>query len=189
MQGYKELLLISFILSGLFLLFSAGINRKVAERIQCADHLRSIYKLNVLYQNDHGILPPVWVPTKPQWKFWTNYLRKYIDSDTIFCCPADPQGKLFLDNRDPLFSFKRCKRSSYGMNERLPHNFGKKGMTLAELEYPCSFIFFGDGICGVLRIPTMPGKLRHFQKVQYVFGDGHTALYALSELRIKLKKN
>jgi prepilin-type processing-associated H-X9-DG protein len=185
MRDCKELLVLMLFTAGLFLTGATTMSRKLAQQALCADHLRKIYKFNVSYQNDYGVLPPVWVPTKPLWTFWISYLRPYSSSDKVFCCPSDPRVQLIFDDKDPLFSFKRTKVSSYAMNERL-NSWKKNGrISLTMLKYPNRFIFFGDGICGVLRLPSLPGIPRHSDKVQYVFGDGHTSLKALSQLRHK----
>jgi prepilin-type processing-associated H-X9-DG protein len=184
MRNYKELAALVMVLAVLLTMGFVATSGRIAKQTLCADHLRRIYAKNVSYQNDHGRLPPVWVEGRP-WRFWSDHLRSYTDSDRIFCCPADPRVALMFQGNDPLFSFERISRTSYGMNARLNTQRPGISVTLSSLRHPNVFIFYGDGT-RFLRMPNEIGIPRHSRKAQYLFGDGHVALKGLSELRRKL---
>ena len=86
-----ELLLVIAVFSILSLLLcTAGeAAKKDAKLAICAANMKELVNKIHLYDAEHGQLPPVWVPAKPLWYFWSKHLDPSPLRNKLFCCPAD----------------------------------------------------------------------------------------------------
>ena len=85
MRNIKELIPVIPICAILVVLMTAAIRDDNAKRVFCQNNLKKIYRFTLMYEKDHGGLPPVSVPTKPLWKFWPNYINKYCKEIWLRC--------------------------------------------------------------------------------------------------------
>lgn len=182
MKNCKELLLTAAVAGILFMLATAAIRDDQAKRTFCQNNLRKLHNFTLMYESDHGALPPVSVPTKPLWKFWPQYIGVYSSNIRDFACAVDPRNEtLFARKRTPLLPEKRIA-CSYGMNYFLTEHFAKKlkrKPLLANLSNPGQTILHGDSK-GPYMLPerfwTYEKAMRHEEESAFFsFGDGHVA--------------
>ena len=195
MRNIKELIPVIPICAILVVLMTAAIRDDNAKRVFCQNNLKKIYRFTLMYEKDHGGLPPVSVPTKPLWKFWPHYIGKYSTELRDFACPSDPRNEpLFARKRTPLLPEKRIA-CSYGMNYFLTEHFAKKrGVKpfLANLSKPSRTILHGDSK-GPYMLPerfwTYEQAMRHDNETGFFsFGDGHVARMKQSDFGKKNAK-
>ena len=101
MKNIRELVLI--LLSAGILMLVMGSAGESAKRTRCMGNLKKLYGMTLSYENDHGGLPPVTIPAKPLWKFWSHCLRPYSTDKLDFCCPADKRNEYMFKPESPLF--------------------------------------------------------------------------------------
>ena len=114
MKNIRELVLI--LLSAGILMLVMGSAGESAKRTRCMGNLKKLYGMTLSYENDHGGLPPVTIPAKPLWKFWSHCLRPYSTDKLDFCCPADKRNEYMFKPESPLFCPVVQSAASYGMN-------------------------------------------------------------------------
>ena len=126
MKSIKELVLLSSTAAVLVIMLTAAVRDDNAKRVFCQNNLKKIYRYTLMYQSDHGALPPVQVIAKPLWKFWPNYINDYCKDLRDLACPSDPRNELlFARKKTPLLPEKRAA-CSYGMNYFLTEHYAKK---------------------------------------------------------------
>lgn len=182
MKNCKELFGMVVVAGMLVILMTAAIRDDAAKRTFCQNNLKKLYRYTLMYQNDHGALPPVSVPTKPLWRFWPQYIEVYSDNIRDFACAVDPRNEtLFARKRTPLLPEKRIA-CSYGMNYFLTAHSAKKfkrAALLSNLSNPGKTILHGDCKGPYMlpeRIWTYEHAMRHENETAFFsFGDGHVA--------------
>ena len=150
----------------------------------CAGNLKKLNAYAWQYQNDHGVLPPVSVPTKPLWKFWSHYLRRYSSDKFDFICPADPRAAfMFEKKRSPLYSPREFRSACYGMNYFLTAGAARKKKKTARLDNlsrPAYTVFLGDSKGPYMLPPrfwTYEKAFRHGEEQAFfLYADGHVKL-------------
>ncbi len=183
MRHYQELLWVLFMAAVLFFTLAAGsLNR--TRQTQCADNLRQLHQMILAYEEDHGGIPPVTIPMKPLWKFWSHCLKPYSKDPLVFVCPADARNAYMFEKHSPLFSHNVQKAASYGMNWFLADNAArKKGAPAPKLQFlskPAQTVLFADSKGPYL----MPERYWEFEKdfrhgdnqANFAFADGHIEL-------------
>lgn len=138
-HSYQELIVILFCIFSLFII-GAGFSARSPKDI-CAVNIKNIYSMTISYQQDYGSLPPVITRIKPYWKFWYENLRKYTESDLVFCCPADKRNSFMFEKQSPLFNTKRIKVPSYGMNYFLGGKPGSRPFKIKNIKKPDKLFF------------------------------------------------
>lgn len=180
MKNCKELFLTVVVAGLVLVLTSAAIKDDTARRTFCQGNLKKLYNYTQMYQNDHGVLPPVSVPTKPLWRFWPQYIEVYSNNIRDFACAVDPRNEtLFARKRSPLLPEKRIA-CSYGMNYFLIEHYAqklKRKALLSNLSKPEKTILHGDSK-GPYMLPerfwTYEQAMRHEDETGFFsFGDGH----------------
>jgi hypothetical protein len=160
-RSYQELLVILFCVFSLFILGATFPARSQKEI--CTANLKNIYSMTISYQEDYGSLPPVITRVKPYWKFWYKNLRKYTESDLIFCCPADKRNAFMFKKQSPLFSTKQIKVPSYGMNYFLGGKPGALPFSLKKIKNPAQIILYGESKIPYMRPPQFIHKYAAFR--------------------------
>ena len=182
MKSVKELFLLTGTALLLVIMFTAAVRDDNAKRVFCQNNLKKIYSYTLMYQNDHGALPPVQVIAKPLWKFWPNYINKYCKDLRDLACPSDPRNEsLFARKKTPLLPEKRTS-CSYGMNYFLTEHYAKKKNKkplLANLSKPVKTVVFGDSKGPYMLPPrfwTYEVAMRHDNDTGFFcFADGHVS--------------
>ena len=183
MRNWKELLPV--VTAALLLIAALGaVNPRKNPRIFCQQNLKKLYIYTQQYENDHGGLPPVRIPMKPLWKFWSNLLRPYSDNEFDFICPADPRAAfLFQKVRSPLYHPRAFNASCYGMNWFLTDRDArkkKKAPKLQNLSRPAETVFLGDSRGPYMLPPrfwTYEKAFRHTDETaNFIYADGHVKL-------------
>jgi prepilin-type processing-associated H-X9-DG protein len=183
MRHCRELLWVLVISALLFFTLAAG-SLNQTRQAQCAGNLRQLYQMILAYEEDHGGIPPVTIPMKPLWKFWSDCLRPYSKDPLVFVCPADPRNAYMFEKQSPLFSHSVQKAASYGMNWFLKDSVSKKhGAPSPKLQFlsnPAQIVLFADSKGPYL----MPERYWEFEKdfrhgdnqANFAFADGHVEL-------------
>ena len=183
MRNWHELLIVVLSTSLLVILIGAT-NKAKSKELVCQNNLKKLYQYTLQYQNDHGGLPPVRIPMKPLWKFWSNLLKEYSNDEFDFICPSDPRAAyLFEKVRSPLFYPTEFNVSCYGMNWFLEDKGAKKKKTTPKLENlsnPGNTVFLGDSK-GPYMLPerfwTYEKDFRHLnEKANFIYADGQVKL-------------
>ena len=183
MRNWKELLCVAAACSLLLTLAGAAVTPE-NRRMVCAVNLKRLYTYARMYQDDHGTLPPVTIPMKPLWKFWSTLLKKYSNSRYDFICPADPRAAyLFEKVRSPLYFPEDFNASCYGMNWFLTDKSARRKKTTARLENlsrPGQTVFLGDSKGPYMLPPrfwTYEKAFRHENETaNFLYADGHVEL-------------
>ena len=181
-----ELLLVVAVFSILSLLLcTAGeAAKKDAKLAICAANMKELVKMIHLYDAEHGQLPPVWVPAKPLWYFWSKHLDPSPLRNKLFCCPSDIRSAHMYEETDPLSEEIRMSHDhSYGMNATLhTYNPAKPPTFRKKLARPERTIVLGDGIGPILQPRDKFGVPRHGNRYHYVTVSGAQRLLTGSEL-------
>ena len=189
MNSWKELALL-LVSAGLLLsLWGAAASPRKEPRLFCEQNLKKLYQYTLQYENDHGGLPPVRIPMKPLWKFWSNLLKSYSKDSYDFVCPADPRAAfLFEKVRSPLYHPQEFNASCYGMNWFLTDKDArkhKKEPKLENLSRPGNTVFLGDSKGPYMLPPrfwTYEKAFRHEgEKANFIYADGHVKFEAQSD--------
>ena len=126
MNSWKELAAV-LSAAALLILGAGAVSPLKNKRVYCQQNLKKLYIYTQQYQNDHGGLPPVRIPMKPLWKFWSTLLREYAKDQYDFICPADPRAAfLFEKVRSPLYHPVEFNAACYGMNWFLTDQSARK---------------------------------------------------------------
>ena len=184
MKDWKELLLLLCVLPGVLFAVSTALNAAGGGNVRCAGNLRILYGYAGQYQRDHGVLPPVTIPMKPLWQFWSTLLRKYSQDRYEFICPADPRAAfMFEKRRSPLYSPREFRGACYGMNYFLNARAAgkmKKQVRLDALSRPAGTVFLGDSKGPYMLPPrfwTYEKAFRHQDaRANFLYADGHVKM-------------
>lgn len=188
MRNWKELLLAAT--AALLLIAALGaVDPRKNPRLFCQQNLKKLFIYTLQYENDHGGLPPVRIPMKPLWKFWSNLLRPYSDNEFDFICPADLRAAyLFQKVRSPLYHPREFNVSCYGMNWFLTDRDArkkKKAPKLQNLSRPAETVFLGDSRGPYMLPPrfwTYEKAFRHTDDTaNFIYADGHVKLQKQSD--------
>ena len=183
MRNWKELALV--LGTGLtFLLTVGALDPLEHKKAYCARNLKQLYVYAEMYQNDHGALPPVTIPMKPLWKFWSTLLREYSKNRYDFICPADPRAAFMFEKiRSPLYHPQQFNSACYGMNWFLTDKSAKRKKTTAKLKNlsrPGETVFLGDSKGPYMLPPrfwTYEKAFRHENETaNFIYADGHVKL-------------
>ena len=183
MRNWKELLLV--LCTGIALFLTVGaLDPLEHKKAYCAANLKKLYIYADQYQSDHGALPPVTIPMKPLWKFWSTLLREYSKSSYDFICPADPRAAFMFEKiRSPLYHPQHFRGSCYGMNWFLTDKSAKRKKTTAKLENlsrPGATVFLGDSKGPYMLPPRFwiyEKAFRHDDETaNFIYADGHVKL-------------
>lgn len=179
MKNIRELVLI--LLSAGILMLVMGSAGESAKRTRCMGSLKKLYGMTLSYENDHGGLPPVTIPAKPLWKFWSHCLRPYSTDKLDFCCPADKRNEYMFKPESPLFCPVVQSAASYGMNYFLTaRSAGRAGAPEPRLRFlknPAGVVLFGDSRGPYMLPPRFWQHEKDFrhenERANFVFADGH----------------
>ena len=148
MRNCFELLLVAVIGALLSVMLAGAIDTASAKRAFCEKNLKKLYIACAEYEEDHGVLPPVIVKSKPKWRFWNYFMAPYIKAESDLACPADARNENFFSgSSSPLAPAMGRGANSYGLNYFLTASFaGKKGKSakLENLSRPGRTLVFGD---------------------------------------------
>ena len=180
MNSWKELAAV-LSAAALLILGAGAVSPLKNKRVYCQQNLKKLYIYTQQYQNDHGGLPPVRIPMKPLWKFWSTLLREYAKDQYDFICPADPRAAfLFEKVRSPLYHPVEFNAACYGMNWFLTDQSARKKKVAPKLENlsrPAETVFLGDSKGPYMLPPrfwTYEKAFRHQdEKANFMYADGH----------------
>lgn len=183
MRNRRELLCCLGIAATLLLLGASAWRTAAEKQAFCAGNLQKLYRLTLAYEADHGELPPVIMPQKPRWKFWSNCLRPYTDDKRAFACPADPRQEYLFEDENPLFQPTAQSAISYGMNYFLTSGEAQRAVgkpaKLENLSRPGATVFLADSKGPYLLPPRFwehERDFRHDKAANFLFADGRVRL-------------